>query len=107
MGLGFGYCASPSVVAAQSSVTWSSRGVATGANLFARSAGSSVGVAVFGALANGKVAFALGKAPSSLEQVPPAVLSPAIHSVFVASAVVSVLLVGIAMLMPRRITQPS
>ena len=106
MGLGFGYAASPSVVAAQSSVTWGHRGVATGATLFARSVGSSVGVAVYGAIANGRVAGALGKAPSSLEQVSPGVLAPAIHAVFLASAIAALALLGIALLMPRRIVQP-
>ncbi|TCN47321.1 MFS transporter [Rhodococcus sp. SMB37] len=52
IGLGMGLIASPSLIAAQSSVEWSERGVVTGANAFARSIGSAVGVAVFGALAN-------------------------------------------------------
>ena len=46
--------ASPSMVAAQSSVAWQQRGVATGATMFARSVGSAVGVAVFGAIANAR-----------------------------------------------------
>src|SRR5690606_5293480 len=33
IGLGFGLTVSPGVIAAQSSVTWDSRGVATGANM--------------------------------------------------------------------------
>ena len=52
MGLGLGLVASPSLIAAQASVGWSERGVVTGANMFARSIGSAVGVAVFGAVAN-------------------------------------------------------
>ena len=60
MGLGFGYVASPSIVAAQSSVGWDRRGVATGATLFARSVGSAVGVAAFGAIANAVVRDRLG-----------------------------------------------
>ena len=51
-GLGLGLVASPSLIAAQSSVGWSDRGVVTGANLFARSMGSAVGVAALGALVN-------------------------------------------------------
>ncbi len=43
MGIGFGYVASPAVIVAQSSVGWQHRGVATGANMFARSMGSAVG----------------------------------------------------------------
>jgi MFS family permease len=52
IGLGLGLVASPSLIAAQASVGWSERGVVTGANMFARSIGSAVGVAVFGAVAN-------------------------------------------------------
>ena len=42
----------PTLIAAQSSVDWHERGVVTGNNMFARSLGSAVGVAVFGAIAN-------------------------------------------------------
>jgi EmrB/QacA subfamily drug resistance transporter len=52
VGLGLGFSTSPSLVAAQSSVGWSERGVVTGTNLFARNVGSAVGVAVLGAIAN-------------------------------------------------------
>ena len=52
VGLGLGLVATPTLIAAQSSVEWNERGVVTGTNLFARSIGSSIGVAVFGAVAN-------------------------------------------------------
>ncbi|GAB3285104.1 hypothetical protein GCM10027449_29760 [Sinomonas notoginsengisoli] len=52
IGLGMGLTASPTLIAAQSSVEWNERGVVTGTNLFARSIGSALGVAVFGAIAN-------------------------------------------------------
>jgi MFS family permease len=52
VGLGLGLVATPTLIAAQSSVEWNERGVVTGTNLFARSIGSSIGVAVFGAIAN-------------------------------------------------------
>ena len=107
MGIGFGFVASPAVVAAQSSVTWQHRGVATGANMFARSLGSSVGVAIFGAIANGVVARRIGGGVPNLEHLAPNVLEPAIHAVFVASAVVSVLLLAVGILMPRRIVEPT
>lgn len=99
MGLGFGLVVSPSVIAAQSAVDWSNRAVATGTTMFARSVGSAVGVAVFGALANGEVADRLGHSAPSLEDLSTAVLDPAIHSVFVASAVVAVVLIAAAALM--------
>ena len=56
MGVGMGFIASPALIAAQSSADWATRGVVTGTNLFARSVGSAVGVAVFGAIANAAVA---------------------------------------------------
>src|SRR4051794_31531673 len=60
MGLGFGFVASPAVIAAQSTVSWKHRGVVTGANMFARSVGSALGVAVLGAIANAQVRDRLG-----------------------------------------------
>ena len=107
IGIGLGFVSSPAVVAAQSSVTWQFRGVATGATMFARSVGSSVGVAVFGAIANGVVAARLGGATPDLERLPRGVLEPAVHAVFVASAVVAVALVAAGLLMPRHVVEPS
>ena len=52
VGLGLGLVATPTLIAAQTSVEWNERGVVTGTNLFARSIGSAIGVAVFGAIAN-------------------------------------------------------
>ena len=54
VGLGLGLVASPTLIAAQSSVAWTERGVVTGANMFLRSMGSAVGVAIFGAIANAR-----------------------------------------------------
>jgi len=106
MGLGMGYVASPSVVAAQTAVSWSSRGVATGANMFARSMGSAVGVAVFGAVVNSYVSNRLGSSDPDLAHVSAAVLEPAIHDVFVVTLVVTALLVVVATMMPSRVTEP-
>lgn len=52
VGLGLGLVATPALIAAQSSVRWNERGVVTGTNMFARSIGSALGVAIFGAIAN-------------------------------------------------------
>src|SRR3954454_6056515 len=106
MGIGFGYVASPAVVAAQTAVGWSRRGVATGANMFARSIGSAVGVAVFGAVVNSVVSSRLGGRPPGLEQVSASVLEPAIHGVFVLTIGFSVVLVVVASLMPVRVHAP-
>ena len=106
MGLGFGWVVSPGVVAAQSSVDWQSRGVATGANMFARSVGSAIGVAVFGAVANNVVAGRLGGRVPSLDRLSAGDLEPALHTVFVVAAFVSIPLLAAGALMPKRIAQP-
>jgi MFS family permease len=107
LGLGLGYVVSPSIVALQSAVEFRQRGVATGANMFARSVGSAVGVAMFGAIANGVVADRLGGADAAgavnLDQLPVAVLDPALQAVFLAVAGCALLLVLGALLMPSRI----
>ena len=65
--------------------------------------GSAVGVAVFGALVNAGVTDRLGHATPDLEHLDPSILEPAIHTVFVGSAIVAVALVVVSLLMPRRI----
>jgi EmrB/QacA subfamily drug resistance transporter len=106
MGLGFGYVASPAVVAAQTAVSWSSRGVATGTNMFARSVGSAVGVAIFGAVVNSYVSGRLGTSDPDIQHVSAAILEPAIRDVFVVTLMVSVLLLAVAALMPTRVAEP-
>ncbi len=105
MGLGFGLAVSPSIIAAQSAVPWHSRAVATGATMFARTVGSAVGVAIFGALVNARVTDSVGGGSVNLEGLSPDVLEPAIHTVFVGSAVVAVALVAVSLLMPRSVTE--
>lgn len=109
LGLGLGYVASPSIVAAQSAVVWSKRGVATGTNMFARSVGSAVGVAVFGAIANAAVVSRTGGDPGDVEldRLPVDVLQPALHAVFLAVAACAVLLVLAGLLMPSRLDDPT
>lgn len=106
LGLGLGYVASPGIVAAQSAVAWRNRGVATGTNMFARSVGSAVGVAVFGAVANGVVAARLGGGHTAgdvdLEGLPVDVLDPALHAVFVGVLLASLALVVAGLVMPKR-----
>jgi EmrB/QacA subfamily drug resistance transporter len=105
LGIGFGFVASPAVVAAQSSVTWAHRGVVTGAAMFSRSIGSAVGVAVFAAVANG-IATDRAGAGTDLQQLPASVLAPAVEAVFLCAGVVGLLLVVAAAAMPARIVEP-
>ena len=96
IGLGLGLVASPTLIAAQSSVGWRDRGVVTGTNMFGRSIGSAVGVALFGAIANGVISS------SGLPDNSAGAVAPASHSVFVAVAVVSAAMLGAVLLLPRR-----
>jgi MFS family permease len=94
-GMGMGLVASPSLIAAQASVGWDERGVATGTNLFARSIGSAVGAAVFGAVANAVIA-ASGRPETDRRT---AIASGA--AVFAAVLVAAVMTVIAGVLMPR------
>ncbi len=94
IGIGMGLVATPTLIAAQTSAEWTERGVVTSANMFARSIGSAVGVAVFGAIVNARV----GHTDHPL----PAALASAIHLVFVAIAAMAVVMVLAAAMMPRR-----
>jgi multidrug resistance protein len=92
IGFGMGWVASPALVVAQSSVPWESRGVATASNMFARSVGSAVGVAVFGAVVNALV----GDRPTA------PLLATGIHRVFVGILLITVTMLALEGLMPRR-----
>ncbi|UOE28041.1 MFS transporter [Agromyces soli] len=95
VGLGLGLVASPTLIAAQSSVPWSERGVVTGANMFLRSVGSAVGVAVFGAVANGVIER------SGLGDHSPVAVQGAATAVFVAVIVAAAATIVAALVMPR------
>ncbi|MET3370208.1 MFS transporter [Arthrobacter sp. M2012083] len=94
VGLGLGLVATPSLIAAQTSVEWNERGVVTGTNLFARSIGSSIGVAVFGAIANAIYANGASGGPD------PKTTVSASTAVFVAVLVSAVLTVVAVLAMP-------
>nr|WP_042190487.1 MDR family MFS transporter [Kibdelosporangium sp. MJ126-NF4]CEL19380.1 drug resistance transporter, EmrB/QacA family [Kibdelosporangium sp. MJ126-NF4]CTQ94821.1 drug resistance transporter, EmrB/QacA family [Kibdelosporangium sp. MJ126-NF4] len=125
VGVGLGLASSPSTIAVQVSVGWERRGVATGTNMFSRSLGSAVGVAVFGAIANATLAdrFAnppaevAGKLPASVDATsvvlgahddsPVATfvrgaLYDATHNVFFSMILISALSVVALLLMPSR-----
>src|SRR5690606_36548244 len=94
IGSGMGLVATPTLIAAQTSAEWSERGVVTSANMFARSLGSAVGVAVFGAIVNARIGDTDSPAPE--------VLADAVHLVFIAVLVTTVLTVLACAMMPRR-----
>jgi MFS family permease len=94
IGIGMGLVAAPTLIAAQSSAEWTERGVVTSNTMFARSIGSAVGVAVFGAIVNSHIGTA--------DHPAPATLSSAVHLVFVAVAVMALLMVVASAMMPSR-----
>jgi EmrB/QacA subfamily drug resistance transporter len=95
IGLGMGLVAVPTLIAAQSSVGWNERAVVTGANLFSRSIGSAIGVAIFGAIANA-IIVSSGEARNAV----PVVISSS-TAVFAAVAIVVIATVIAALAMPR------
>jgi EmrB/QacA subfamily drug resistance transporter len=104
IGFGLGLVASPTLISAQSSVEWERRGVVTGTNVFARSMGSALGIAVFGAIANASLSQrAGGHLSSTASAIPMAVLEHALHTVFLAAGVVAVLLTVAVLIMPSRL----
>jgi MFS family permease len=104
IGAGMGLLAVPTLIAAQSSVDWNERGVVTGTNMFARSLGSAVGVAIFGAIANS--IFGRG----DIQSVGPAAIQSGAAAVFIGvlivTAVTAVAVVAIPRTAPLRAQPP-
>jgi len=99
IGIGMGLVAAPSLIAAQTSVGWDERGVVTGANLFARSIGSAVGVAVFGAIVNA-AASDTSSTPDPIE------LTSGVHTVFLVIAIIGVGVFIASAFMPKHVLAP-
>lgn len=97
IGLGMGLTAAPTLIAAQAAVGWGERGVVTGLNMFARSAGSAVGIAVFGAVVNAS----LGGRSADSGAVAPGELADAVHVVFLGVVALAVVLLLAVVLMPK------
>jgi EmrB/QacA subfamily drug resistance transporter len=95
VGAGMGLVASPTLILAQTTVGWAERGVVTGNNMFSRSLGSAVGVAMFGAIANS----------SMRSDVDSVAIARASTHVFVAVAIVTVLM-GLAVAAIPRSAEP-
>jgi EmrB/QacA subfamily drug resistance transporter len=96
IGAGLGFINTPALVAAQSSADWQTRGMITGANLFARSVGSAVGIAVFGAVVNAVVAT--GRTDAN--HLPADVLATAIDRVYLGTGAVALAAVVAILLIP-------
>ncbi|WP_432972096.1 MDR family MFS transporter [Dactylosporangium sp. CA-233914] len=125
IGVGLGLASAPTLVAVQSVVGWDRRGVVTGTNMFARSIGSAVGAAVFGAIANTtlerrfaaappdvkpslgegsdatNIVLKAGQMPEHVADYVRASLYAATHNVFIGLLVVGVCGVAVLLLIPR------
>ncbi len=64
LGAGFGFLFTSSLVGLQSMVEWDRRGVVTGANIFSRNLGQSLGASVVGAIFNNSLLRQLKNSPS-------------------------------------------
>jgi EmrB/QacA subfamily drug resistance transporter len=67
LGAGFGLVSTSLLVGMQSTVDWHQRGVVTGANMFSRYLGQSLGAALYGAIFNAAIAGQLASAPAALK----------------------------------------
>jgi EmrB/QacA subfamily drug resistance transporter len=102
IGVGMGLVNAPTLVAVQSVVGWDRRGVVTSTNLFSRSIGSAVGVAVFGAIANVTLDGQVTSISASAAGAGGGALFEAAHHVFIAGAVVGVVLLIAVALAPAK-----
>jgi EmrB/QacA subfamily drug resistance transporter len=96
IGFGMGWVAAPALVVAQSSVAWGERGVATATNMFSRSVGSAIGVAVFGAMVNAVA----GDHPTA------ATLTTGVHRVFIGILLLALAMGVLELFMPKRVSPP-
>ncbi|MCK0114740.1 MDR family MFS transporter [Gelidibacter sp. F63206] len=73
MGAGFGLISTPLMVGVQSTVDWGKRGVVTGASMFSRYFGQSLGAAIFAAIFNSVLFDKMTEAPEGLQSTLPKV----------------------------------
>lgn len=71
MGAGFGLISTPLMVGVQSVVAWNKRGVVTGASMFSRYFGQTLGTALLAAVFNAVLLYSFQQAPNGLEHVLP------------------------------------
>ena len=95
IGAGMGLLAVPTIIAAQSSVDWNERGVVTGTNMFARSLGSAVGVAIFGAIANSIFG------PGDIQSIGSAAIQSGAAAVFIGVLILAAATAVAVVAMPR------
>jgi len=115
IGVGMGLCNTTFIVSIQASVPWQQRGAATSSCMFLRFVGQALGAAAFGAVLNFTL---LREAPDAVEMVD-RLLTPGkregagqlidavalgLHNTYVLSGVLSVVALGLALLLPARLS---
>ncbi len=104
VGVGLGLTNVPTLVAVQSVVGWRHRGVVTATNMFSRSIGSAVGVAIFGAVANAAfAASSAGQPAGEAGHLSPTAVFDATHQVFLGLILVALALGAAVLLIPRQV----
>jgi len=125
LGAGFGLLSTPLLVGVQSVVGWEQRGVVTGANMFSRYLGASIGAALMGTLFNARLRTRLAHAPDALAALPQDInqvitvlqhgqldaaaenylreaIGNATTQLYIAASVVALLMVLLVAMIPRR-----
>jgi EmrB/QacA subfamily drug resistance transporter len=69
LSLGMGICNTTFIVSVQTAVGWGDRGATTGANLFMRTIGQSLGAALFGAVLSAGVSYDVPEAGDTINQL--------------------------------------
>jgi MFS family permease len=100
VGLGLGLMFNPTIVAVQDAVGWQRRGVVTGTAMFSRAIGSSLGVAVFGAIVNVGLPDDVDR--RQIASGGKEVVNQATHHVFIALVVIAACGVVATFCMPRK-----
>jgi EmrB/QacA subfamily drug resistance transporter len=120
IGIGMGLCNTTFIVSIQAAVPWQQRGAATSSCMFLRFVGSSLGAAAFGAVLNltllQRAPEAVGMVDRLLEPgqrsaLPPAelagltdVVALGLHNTYVLAGMLSVVALGLALLLPARLS---
>lgn len=91
-GLGFGFISTSITIAVTSAVGMRMRGAAVASNNFIRTIGQTVGITIFGLMLH------TGKA----NEIEPAILQVSMHRIFTIAAIIAIVIIAVAFIMPKR-----
>jgi EmrB/QacA subfamily drug resistance transporter len=123
IGFGMGSCNTTYLVSVQAAATLRERGAATASNMFMRIVGQATGAALFGALLNAGLAYYAPDAPHVADQLMEpglrealpveqlgsmiAAMSLSLHNVYLAAAIVGLIVMVLAWRLPARLNPRS